>query len=202
MKHGTRYSPAGPRSAPARGILRVAAFLLLCATWGTALLESQARPSEYDVKAAYLLNFGKFIRMSPRPPARAHFDICAIGTDPMGGALDSLAAGEQVDGRPVRIRRMNEAIDARSCDIAYLSTNDTGRLDSELAALGNVDVLTVGDAPNFLEHGGMIQFVMVANHVRFSVNLNAVHRTHLVLSSELLRVALTVIGTASGEVQR
>jgi hypothetical protein len=202
MMRGTSYSLVRLRSGPATGILRLAAVLLLCSTWGSPRVEPQARPAEYDVKAAYLLNFGKFIRVPANAPAREHFDICVIGTDPMGRVLDSLAAGEQVEGRPVRIRRVTNAADAATCDIAYLSASDSARIYSELAALRSSDVLTVSDAPNFLEHGGMIQFVLVARRVRFSVNLNAVHRTHLVLSSELLRVALSVTGNAAAEVQR
>jgi hypothetical protein len=202
MKHGINDRQIGLRSGPAEGVFRLAAFLVLCSTWGCALLRPQARPSEYAVKAAYLVNFAKFIRMSPDAPFRDHYDICVIGADPMGHVLDTLAAGEQVDGRPVRIRRVSDAADASSCDVAYLSTKDAAHIDSELAALRNSDALTVSDTPNFLEHGGMIQFVLVAEHVRFSVNLNAVRRTHLVLSSELLRVALSITGNAAGEVQR
>jgi len=55
-------------------------------------------------------------------------------------------------------------------------------------------VLTVSDAPDFLKYGGMIQFVSEDNRVRFAVNLDAVNRTHIVLSSELLRVASSVTG--------
>jgi hypothetical protein len=40
----------------------------------------------------------------------------------------------------------------------------------------------------------MIQFLLIQNHVRFAVNLNAVNHAHLVLSSELLRVASSVTG--------
>jgi hypothetical protein len=191
----------GWRRLSASAVLRACALLLACATAGSSLVDSQPpRPSEYDVKAAYLLNFGKFMRVPGNAAPRGHFDICVVGSDPMGQELDSLAAGEQIDGVPVRIRRVREASEARSCDIAYLGTTDTARMDADLAALRDADVLTVGDAPNFLEHGGMIQFVVVAQHVRFSVNLNAVHRTHLALSSELLRVALSVTGR-NGEVQ-
>lgn len=178
------------------------AGVLLWAVFGGTVGTGQAHPSDYDVKAAYLLNFGKFIRISPPAAARGTFDVCVVGTDPIGRELDSLAAGEKIDGRPVRIQRMREAAEARSCDIAYLSSTDTGRLDSELDALRNSDVLTVGDNPEFLEHGGMIQFVVIEQRVRFSVNLNAVHRTHLVLSSELLRVAYSITGKGAGEVQR
>src|SRR6185437_2831669 len=168
MMHGIPDRPIGLRSASAGGFVRIAACLLLCSAWGSALVESQVpRPSEYAVKAAYLVNFAKFIRVSPAALRRDHYDICVIGADPMGSILDTLAAGEQLDGRPVRIRRVNDAADARSCDIAYLTAGDAARIDSELAALRNSDVLTVSDDPRFLEHGGMIQFVLVAQHVRF-----------------------------------
>jgi hypothetical protein len=72
-------------------------------------------------------------------------------------------------------------------------------MQADLAALGKVDVLTVSDAPDFLKEGGMVQFVVVDNHVRFAVNLDAVNRTHLVLSSELLRVASAVTGKPPAE---
>jgi hypothetical protein len=54
-------------------------------------------------------------------------------------------------------------------------------------------VLTVGDAPDFLERGGMIQFVLVANRVRFEVNLDAAREAGLQLSAELLKVAAKVV---------
>jgi hypothetical protein len=62
-------------------------------------------------------------------------------------------------------------------------------------------VLTVSDAADFLKYGGMIQFVEEDNRVRFAVNLNAVNRTHIVLSSELLRVASSVTGKLPQEEQ-
>lgn len=172
---------------------------LLCL--GNATVRGQARPTEYDVKAAYVFNFGQFIRLSVAGSQRDDFDICVLGTDPIVHSLDALAKGEQIDSRPVRIRRLREVSEARSCDVAYLSAAEDTRLGPELAELRSADVLTVSDAPDFLTKGGMIQFVTASSHVRFSVNLEAVHRTHLVLSSELLRVALSVTGRPGGETQ-
>lgn len=155
--------------------------------------------SEYDVKAAYLFDFGKFLHAIP-PLRRPSFNICIVGQNPMGSALDSITRGEQIDSRPVHIQRMHDADAARSCDIAYISASEAGRIDADLAALRGNDVLTVSDAPGFLDRGGMIQFLNQGNHVRFAVNLDAVHRTHLVLSSELLKVAAAISGKADPEV--
>jgi YfiR/HmsC-like len=166
----------------------------------------QAKPSEYTVKAAYLLNFGKFMRVSPGAETSSNnFNICIVGDDPFGGALDNITAGEQIDGRPVRIVRLQkpdlDKPDSRACAIAYLSASEDRRIEQDLAAMRDSDTLTVSDAPDFLKRGGMIQFLLVSNHVRFSVNLDPVRRTHLNLSSELLRVAASVSGNRPGEVQ-
>ncbi len=166
------------------------------------LLPAQSRPSEYTVKAAYLLNFGKFLRVSPGSVAsRNDFNICVIGEDPFGRALDDITAGEQIDGHPVRVIRLQKP-DSQTCAIAYLGASEEKRMDQDLAAFRDSDTLTVSDTPDFLKRGGMIQFLLVSDHVRFSVNLDPVRRTHLVLSSDLLRVAASVSGNRSGEVQQ
>lgn len=187
------------RLAPRRRLL----CGVLLAVFAAAVLSSdsaQAQHSQYEVEAAYLLNFGKFMHVAPASQAgqRNTFDICIVGRDRIGKALEGLIANEQIDNRPVRVRQLTEARDARSCDIAYLGT-EGGRIDAGLDSLKGADVLTVSEAPDFLGQGGMIQLLLAQNHVRFSVNLRAVRQTHLALSSELLKVAVTVIGAPSGE---
>jgi hypothetical protein len=160
---------------------------------------AQSRMPEYAVKAAYLFNFGKFVRFAPSDAVntRRSFDICIVGQDPLGHTLDDLTANERLDGKPVRVARMKTAAEARGCAIAYVSASEAGHLGSDLDALRGQGVLTVSDSANFLEHGGMIQFITVENHVRFAVNLDAVRGAQLSLSSELLRVAVSVIGENS-----
>jgi hypothetical protein len=161
---------------------------------------TQDRPSEYQVKAAYLFNFGKFIRKNGGGPVAkgATFNICIVGRDPIGSAIAPIVAGESIDGRPVRALVIADASQARDCAITFLSADEGGSLREDLAILEGSDTLTVSDAPEFIDHGGMIQFVLVGDHVRFEVNLDAVRRTHLVLSSELLRVAAAVKGKPGG----
>lgn len=168
--------------------------LLLLAAMPCAM--AQAKPSEYDVKAAYLFNFGKFLRVSGTAASPRHedFEICILGRDPIGHVLDDITASESIDKRTVRVRRVADAFAAKSCDVAFISAEEGEGIAADLSAMGKADVLTVSDAPDFLKRGGMIQFVTQGDHVRFSVNLDAVGRTHLVLSSELLRVAMNVTG--------
>lgn len=180
------------------GRQRMAALLI--ASMAVAAVSQPPKPSEYDVKAAYLLNFGKFVRHSNAQPSHSSFDICIVGHDPIGRTIDDLAANETIDSLPVHVRRVADVTEAKTCALAYLSAEEGERMREDLAILAGTDVLTVSDAPGFVERGGMIQFVLVANHVRFAINLSAVNRAHLVLSSELLRVASSVTGKPqSGE---
>lgn len=193
------------RSGAVRGrrwfrLYRAAAWLSivsggLCALTGTG---AQAQSSEYDVKAAYLFNFGKFIRVNGSRPQRSTFDICILGHDPIGHTMDDIVAHEAIDGRPVRVLRLADASQGRSCDIVFMSAYESDNIREDLALLDDSSVLTVSDAPDFMALGGMIQFVLEADRVRFEVNLDAVDRAHLVLSSELLRVAAAVEGTPQG----
>jgi hypothetical protein len=177
------------------GALQRAMATLLLLLPASAL--PQAKPTDYDVKAAYVFNFGKFMRVAaaestaPRHPT---FDICILGRDPIGPVLDGITAKESIENRAVRVVRTADAYAAQGCEILFISSGEGDGIRADLAALGKADVLTVSDAPDFLKDGGMIQFVMQQSHVRFAVNLEAVEHTHLVLSSELLRVALSVTG--------
>jgi YfiR/HmsC-like len=155
---------------------------------------TQPPVSDADVKAAYLFNFGKFMRVAGVQPQNATFDICILGRDPIGPALDQVAANGIINSHPVRVRRLGDATQARVCQIVFISPYEGERMREDLAILTGAGALTVSDARDFLDLGGMIEFVLEGEHVRFKVNLSAVDRAHLVLSSELLRVAESVEG--------
>jgi hypothetical protein len=177
---------------------RLLARLVACAAClssAAGSLHAQApAPSEYEVKAAYLYNFGKFVEWpaSQRRTART-FDVCVLGTDPFGEALDRVVAGAVVAGKAVRARRLLTAAEAPGCHILFVGTNDDRQITEVLGILNRADVLTVSDGPQFVRRGGMIQFVRQGSRVRFEVNLARAQEARLVLSSELLRVATTVL---------
>jgi hypothetical protein len=183
-----RRAWAKPAGAWLRAAM-AAVILLLQGASGWA----QTRPTEYEVKAAYLLNFGRFTRYAGAAP-HSHFDICILGRDPFGQVMDDIAAHESIDKLPVRVLRITDATQGRSCAIVFISLFESERTREDLAILEGSDTLTVSDAADFIERGGMIQLNLQRDHVRFDVNLDAVNRNHLVLSSELLRVASSVKG--------
>ena len=169
----------------------------LVLTWtviATPCLHAQkSGPTENQVKSAYLYNFGKFVDW----PAKAtsvgeFFPICALGDDNFGSTLETTIAGESINGKKVLVKRVAKPQDAVSCRILFISSSQQSRVKEILAELDNTSVLTVSDMPEFTRLGGMIQFVVEANKVRFEVNLTSAERTGLTLSSQLLKVAINV----------
>jgi hypothetical protein len=151
------------------------------------------KPTDYDVKAVYLYNFGRFVEWPASVTIKSDsFTVCVLGQDPFGPALDAALAGETIGGKSVAAKRISTPQEAASCQILFMSSAEDSRLNKILETLDKGAVLTVSDMPQFSQRGGMIQFVLEAKKVRFEVNLTAVQRAGLTLSSELLKVATTV----------
>jgi hypothetical protein len=177
---------------------------LRSATWLTCVLllsflvnarapaNPENKPTQYEVEAAYLFNFGKFVGW-PSTHASAPFVICVLGDDPFGPILDRTIAGETFDGRSVQDKRIAHPQDATACSILYISSSESARLTKILSAIQEAPVLTVSDIPDFVQQGGMIQFVLRDGSVRFAVNLAPTQRNGLMMSSELLKVAVQVV---------
>jgi YfiR/HmsC-like len=150
------------------------------------------RPTDFQIKAAYLYNFGRFVEWPPSSLKNDNFVVCVLGRDPFGPALDKVLTGETISGKPVMAKRISNPQESNTCQILFLNETDEDHLTRLLGALDKEAVLTVSDAPRFSQRGGMIQFVMDGQRVRFEVNLAATQHAGLALSSELLRVASTV----------
>jgi hypothetical protein len=178
-----------------RGWLSFAAVVLELAFFGApGLLAQQLKPNEYQVKATYLYNFGRFVKWPDTAPAGKgdSFSVCVLGQDPFGSILDSTLAGEALDGKPVVLRRISKPHDAGECRILFISSAEEKHLKEILTALDENGVLTVSDMPGFARRGGMIQFVLEGDKIRFEINLASAESARLVLSSELLKVAASV----------
>jgi hypothetical protein len=152
------------------------------------------KPSESQVQVAYLYNFGKFVQW-PADAAGTKsglFNICVYGQDPFGSTLYATAADGTIGGKRVVAKRIVDAHEAVSCQILFISSSEDTRLNKILDVLNKAAVLTVSDIPQFSQRGGMIQFILEGNRVRFEVDLTATQSAGLTLGSELLRVAAAV----------
>jgi hypothetical protein len=153
---------------------------------------SAQQPIEYQVKAAFLLNFTKFIEWPPAAFSApdAPLALCILGEDPFGSALDQIVAGEVVNGRKLSVERIKRAPAPKSCQVVFVGGPEKETLKI-LPGLGP-GVLTVGEGAGFLRSGGMIAFVIDNRRVRFDIHQAPAENAGLALSSKLLTVARSV----------
>jgi hypothetical protein len=164
-----------------------------------SLQAQKASPSEYEVKAAYLYNFGRFVEWpnnggpnAATAPSGRPFTFCVLGQDPFGRALDAILVGETINGADAAAVRISKPREAVNCRILFISSSENSQLKAILGALEGTSVLTVSDLPQFSQRGGMVQFVLDGKRVRFEVDLTSVERAHLAMSSQLLKVAVNL----------
>ena len=159
----------------------------------SCLHAQQSSPTENQIKSAYLYNFGKFVEWPAKgTTGDEFFTFCVLGEDSFASTLETTIAGESIIGKKVLVRRVAKPQDALSCRVLFISSSEQSRLKETLAALDETSVLSVSDMPQFTRRGGMIQFVLEANRVRFEVNLTSAEHAGLTLSSQLLKVAIDV----------
>jgi hypothetical protein len=167
----------------------ILACLLLLASAGRAAEGA----SEYAVKAAFLYNFAKFVEWPARTFAGAADPIvlCVLGENPFGTLLDDAVRDKTVNGRQIAVHESKTLSAAAGCHIVFLAS---GSLDESLSALANKSVLTVSDAESAVDRGAIIGLKLAERKVRFEVNLVAARKARLKLSSQLLKIAVRLIG--------
>jgi hypothetical protein len=151
---------------------------------------------EYQVKAAFLLNFAKFIEwpMGAFTDDKAPLVLGIVGTDPLENILDILN-GQVVKNRTVKVQRLSGTDGIRQCHMLYIGASEGARLGETMRAVGNSSILTVSDGlERFAQHGVSINLVLVANKVRFEVNIAAAKKAGLSVGTQLLQVAKVVEG--------
>jgi hypothetical protein len=155
--------------------------------------------TEYEVKAAFLYNFTRFVEWPPDALARSDvFIIGILGRDPFGGALDAAVQGKNVLQKELAVRRFATAREASGSQILFISPSEEARLPLVLRELEGANTLTVGETDGFARRGGMIEFRIESNRVRFDINVVTAERAKLKLSSQLLKLARVVTGGPRG----
>jgi hypothetical protein len=161
---------------------------------GAAAARAPTLTREYDLKAAFLFNFARFVEW----PADAFatdatpITIGILGDDPFGRSLDEIVANEAVGSRKLIVRRYASVEDVEACHILFVSASQAGRLEQIVARLGKRSILTVGDTAGFASRAGMIGFEMARSRLKLRINLSAARAARLTISSQLLRQATIV----------
>lgn len=170
----------------------IAGFLLLVSL---SAAKSESRPSsEYQLKAAFLYNFAKFIEWPTEAMGDENrpFNVCFAGDKSIGRELQEVVSGKSTGNHIIRVIQVHTPADSRGCHILFITAAATSQEPHLLALLRDSSVLTVGETPGFCSRGGVINFWIDSDRVRFEISPKASQRAHLLPSSKLLRLARVV----------
>jgi len=166
---------------------------MLLGLWLAAAGRGQTA-EEYQVKAAFLFNFTRFVEWPPQvfktPPDP--ITICVLGQNPFGPALVDAVKGKTADGRTFQVREVSGPHPATGCQILFVSSSERRRLHTILSEIRTDGVLTVGETDSFTSEGGIINFKIENGRVCLQVNVQAAEQAKLRISSKLLSLAQIV----------
>ena len=157
--------------------------------FGPLWLGAKAKPTEYEVKAAFLYQFVNFVEW---PDDDDELRLCILGQDPFGSYLDAIET-RQAKGRTISLNRLGHAEEADRCHLIFVASAPERPAQELLADLPKTGVLIVGDSKDFVSHGGTIGFVFKGGRVGFELNLKVAREAGLRVSSKLLEVAKVVV---------
>ena len=173
---------------------RVLSILSLGLVWllaGAGGYAQQSQPTEYQIKAAFLFNFARFVEWPKEAlnGATSPMIIGILGENPFREDLARTIGNKTVDNHPVMIKEFRSAAEATNCHVLFVSTSEKKKLPEIFQSLKGTSVLTVGETDRFTESGGIINFVMEGTKIRFQINKGAAEGAGLKISSKLMTLA-------------
>ena len=146
-----------------------------------------------ELKAAYLLNFAQFVEWPAlAAPAGTPLALCVVDDNAVGDALERTVKGRTASGRGLTVRQLNSGATFPKCHVLYLTGLDLHRSLDAVETAKSLFVLTVSDAARFAQTGGIVELFTENSRMRFAVNVDALQRARIRLSSRLLTLAKIV----------
>lgn len=191
------------RARRASGLVLAAALALLAAPAGGETAPAESAP-EYQIKAVFLFNFAQFVEWPAAAFASAEAPLCfgVLGDDPFGSTLEAVVRDEAVRGRTLIVRRGRRTEELKECQLLFVSRSERARMDEILAELAGAPILTVSEIEGFGARGGIVNFYLEENRVRFEINPQAAAQCGLRVSSELLSLGKIVVAEPRGPLER
>ena len=143
---------------------------------------------EIEVKAAFLYHLAHFIEWPQAllTPSSKPFVICVAGESPVRRALDQLSRDKTVGPHPLHVRQVRANDDVHFCHILFIAASEGAKTEAYLDQVRGSPVLTVGEEPGFCSRGGVIEFLVDAERVRFDISIGGLGKSGLHASSRLL----------------
>jgi hypothetical protein len=152
--------------------------------------------TESQIKAAFLLNFAKYVEWPAEAFAYTNSPIVVVifDDDELSMAFQKVAEGKIISGRRIEFKRAVRPEECGICHVLFVGTREPRQVGQILERLRKTSVLTVGACDEFLDKGGIINLAQRDRKVRLDISLTSARQARLRISSQLLSVADHVKG--------
>ena len=179
--------------------LCVASLIFFVAgTCGFSAKEAGSSPitlTESQIQAACLFNFLKFVQWPKNVFERPDTPLVVgfLGKEPVSPIFEEITRGQDVEGRKLIVKRSTRLADLGNVHMLFVGQDQMGAFLAAFKQLKEKNILTISALKGFAEKGGVINFTLVKNKVRFKINLNTAKEAQLKISSRLLQIG-TIVG--------
>ena len=172
-----------------RAIVCFLPAVALC--FGASSSRGDVAPPEPQMKAAFLLNFPKYVEWPAAsfPSPTSPILIAILGDEKVATEFAALCEGKVVEGHPIKLIRNPTAAQFLECHILFIGSNEPRKTAEIVSQLKLANILTVGESDQFIDEGGMINLALRERRIVLEVNLDATRQTELKISSKLMALA-------------
>ena len=174
----------------------ILAVLIACGTApharaaGAPAAVEQSAASEDELRAAFLLNFARFVTWpAERPDDPTPLVFAVAGDATFAATLERVVRGQTVRGRPLAVVALKGTMPPSPVHLLYIASARDRRVGDWLVDAAQATVLTVSGATDFCRQGGMIRMYSESQRMRFEINLPLLQRSGLRASSRLLALS-------------
>lgn len=143
----------------------------------------------YQLKAALLYNFTKFTKW-PNGSINKSMAVCYFSELYKPG-MERLS-GKKISQLKISIKQIKNINDVDQCNLLFIDKSQREILNRLFIKVKGKPILTVSDISGFYDEGGMIEITVRDNRLRFLIDLEAVGGSDIVLSSQMLKLAVEV----------
>ena len=158
----------------------------------TGVAHPQTEPTRYDLEAAFVYKFIKFVDWPESNANQEYFDLCYTGSGEIKPAILALG-GKEIKNVKIEVRSVDDHSQLNGCKLLFIDIPDEKLRNGYVTLLIGRDVLTVSHFEGFAENGGMINLVLNNNKIQFEINFISAEKSNIKVSSKLLRLANKVI---------
>jgi uncharacterized protein DUF4154 len=176
------------------------ALMLMTSLHSSLAIAAENDSLEVKLKAAYIYNFLRFVEWPETDKLTTN--ICVYGIkESYRPAFNSMATLSKKSRKlNIKLLSVNAELNSlKSCQIIFITDKAEYKNKEILDYTKDISALTIGESSNFIQQGGLINFIRIRDKIKFEINAEAAKSVGLKIPSKVLRIAERLVSLNNHE---